>query len=72
MTAEIGPDRSLVMGRVLAMHVRDDCVLNPERRYIDTPKLDLIGRMHGAGWYSTTRDRFELPRIKPEDWTLKG
>jgi flavin reductase (DIM6/NTAB) family NADH-FMN oxidoreductase RutF len=72
MTVEIGPDRSLVMGRVLAMHVADDCVLNPTRCHIDTPKLDLIGRLHGAGWYSTVRDRFEMPRIKPEDWKMKG
>ena len=71
MTVEIGPDRSLVMGRVLAMHVADDCVLNPTRCHIDTPKLDLIGRLHGAGWYSTVRDRFEMPRIKPEDWKIK-
>lgn len=71
MTMEIGADRSLVMGRVVAMHVADDCVLNPTRCHIDTPKLDLIGRMHGAGWYSTVRDRFEMPRIKPEDWTMR-
>ena len=71
MTVEIGADRSLVMGRVLAMHVADECVLNPTRCHIDTPKLDLIGRLHGAGWYSTVRDRFEMPRIKPEDWKLR-
>lgn len=71
MSVEIGPDRTLIMGRVLAMHVADDCVLNPTRCHIDTPKLDLIGRLHGAGWYSTIRDRFEMPRIKPEEWKLK-
>ena len=50
------------------MHVRDDCVLDAERCYIDTPKLDLIGRMHGRGWYARTTDRFELPRIDVKDW----
>ena len=60
---ELASDRSLVMGRVVAVHIADECVMNPDRCYIDTPKLDLIGRMHGAGWYSTTRDSFEMPRI---------
>jgi flavin reductase (DIM6/NTAB) family NADH-FMN oxidoreductase RutF len=69
-TLEINNDRALVLGRVVAMHVRDDAVLNPERCYIDTPKLDLIGRMHGAGWYTRTGDRFEIPRIPVEDWNF--
>jgi len=70
-TLEVGSERALVLGRVLAMHVRDDAVLDPARCYIDTPKLDLIGRMAGAGGYVHTSDRFELPRIAPQDWVLK-
>ena len=65
---EVGVDRAIVLGRVLAVHVRDDCVLDARRCYIDTPKLDLIGRMHGGGWYSRTTDRFELPRIPVGAW----
>ncbi len=65
---DLGTERVLVLGRVLAMHVRDDCVLNPDKCYIDTPKLDLVGRMHGAGWYSRTTERFERPRISPDAW----
>lgn len=71
-TLEVGVDRSIVIGRVLAMHIDDSCVLDPARRYVDTPKLDLIGRMHGAGWYSRTTDRFELPRIAEADWVRKA
>lgn len=67
---EFGPDRALVIGQVQAMHVRDDAVLNPERCHIDTPKLDLIGRMHGGGWYSRTTERFDLPRIAVQDWPI--
>ena len=63
MGIEIGSGRTLVLGRVLAMHVRDDAVLDRERCYIDTPKLRLIGRMHGAGWYARTSDLFEVRRI---------
>ncbi len=71
-TLEIGNERALVLGRVLAMHIRDDAVIDPRKCYIDTPKLDLIGRMHGRGWYTRTSDRFEMPRINEKDWTRRG
>ncbi len=66
---EVGVDRAVVMGKVVAMHIRDDCVLDAEKCYVDTPKLDLIGRMHGRGWYARTTDRFDLPRIEVEAWS---
>ncbi|MBN8873049.1 MAG: flavin reductase family protein [Rhodospirillales bacterium] len=69
---DVGIDRAVVLGKVLAIHVQDDCVLDRDRCYIDTPKLDLIGRMHGAGWYSRVTDRFEMPRIDVKDWTPRG
>jgi len=53
----------LVLGRVLAMHVRDGLVLDAASHYIDTPKLRLIGRMHGRGW----RMRFQELRKEPID-----
>jgi flavin reductase (DIM6/NTAB) family NADH-FMN oxidoreductase RutF len=62
---------TLVLGRVVAMHVRDDCVLNPEKHYIDSPKLGLVGRMHGRGWYARTTDLVEVPRITPEQWAAR-
>jgi flavin reductase (DIM6/NTAB) family NADH-FMN oxidoreductase RutF len=68
---DVGIDRAVVLGKVVACYVRDDCVLDKDRCYIDTPKLDLIGRMHGAGWYSRTTDRFELPRIPVDEWPAR-
>ena len=68
MVLELNVDRALVVGRVLAIHVRDDCVLDAARCYIDTPRLGLIGRMHGGGWYARTTDRFDMPRIPVADW----
>jgi flavin reductase (DIM6/NTAB) family NADH-FMN oxidoreductase RutF len=65
---DLGPNSGLVLGRVLAMHVRDDAVLDATKHYIDTPKLKLIGRMHGTGWYARTSDLFEMPRIKLAGW----
>ena len=64
----LGPLNTLVLGHVVAMHVRDDAVLDALKYYIDTPKLDLVGRMHGGGGYTTTRDQFEIRRIPLEDW----
>ncbi len=64
---ELG-ESGLVLGRVLAMHVREDCVLDAAKRYIDTPRLKLIGRMHGRGWYARTHDLFEMNRISAAEW----
>ena len=72
VTLEVEVDRTIVLGRVVAMHVRDDAVLDAERCHIDTPKLDLIGRMHGRGWYARTTDRFDMPRIPVSEWARKG
>lgn len=68
---DVGIDRAVVLGKVVAFHIQDDCVLDKDRCYIDTPKLDLIGRLHGAGWYSRVTDRFELPRISVEEWARR-
>jgi flavin reductase (DIM6/NTAB) family NADH-FMN oxidoreductase RutF len=68
---DVGIDRAVVLGKVLAIYVRDDCVLDKDRCYIDTPKLDLIGRMHGSGWYARVTDRFEMPRISVEEWVAR-
>lgn len=59
---------TIVLGRVLAVHVRDDCVLDAAKCYVDTPRLGLVGRMHGRGWYVRTTDRFELPRMTVAQW----
>lgn len=61
----------MVLGQVRAMHVRDDAVLDAARHYIDTPKLDLVGRMHGRGWYARTTDRVEVPRVSAADWAAR-
>lgn len=66
-TMDLGRNQLIVAGRVLAVHIRDEAVIDPDRRYIDTPKLDLIGRMHGRGWYARTTDLFEMPRVSVED-----
>jgi flavin reductase (DIM6/NTAB) family NADH-FMN oxidoreductase RutF len=61
---------SLVLGRILAVHVTDQAVIDSGRQYIDANKLDLIGRMEG-GWYTRTTERFEMPNIPLEEWRRK-
>jgi flavin reductase (DIM6/NTAB) family NADH-FMN oxidoreductase RutF len=69
---EFGADRGLLIGEVVAIHVRDDAVLDAKRCHIDTPKLDLVGRMHGAGWYARTTELFNMPRLAVDDWDARG
>jgi flavin reductase (DIM6/NTAB) family NADH-FMN oxidoreductase RutF len=68
---EFGLESALVLGRILAMHVRDDAVSDPVKHHIDTPQLNLIGRMHGAGWYARTSDLFHMDRIPRDAWKLR-
>lgn len=59
---------AVVFGEVVAIWVQDDCVLDAAKCYVDTPKLGLVGRMHGRGWYARTTDLREIPRIRLENW----
>jgi len=56
-----GPQQTIVIGQVLAVHVADDCVLDPEKGHIDTPRLDLVARSYGSD-YVRSQDRFTLDR----------
>jgi flavin reductase (DIM6/NTAB) family NADH-FMN oxidoreductase RutF len=60
----------LVLGKILMVHVKDGAVIDAARQHVDAEKLDLIGRMEG-GWYTRTRERFEMPAIALEDWRQK-
>ena len=64
-------ESGLVLGRVRAMHVRDEFVLDAAKYYIDTPNLKLLGRMHGRGWYARTSDLFDMPRVPVSEWQMK-
>ncbi len=64
----LGDRNALILGRVLAMHIRDEAIADVERLHVATERLGLIGRMHGAGWYARTTDLFQLGRISLEEW----
>ena len=62
---------SIVLGKILLMHVQDEAVKDVDRLYIDAKKLDLIARMEGH-WYARTTERFEMPSIPLADWKNKA
>ncbi|MFN8634058.1 MAG: flavin reductase family protein [Chloroflexota bacterium] len=54
---------TLIIGEVLAWHVRDD-LFDAERMRIRLDELKALGRMAGDG-YTRTRDQFEMIRPNP-------
>lgn len=61
---EVGRNRVLI-GEIVYAHIADE-FYDAERGYVAAEKLDLIGRMHGRGWYARTTDLFEMPRVNPD------
>ncbi len=64
----IAPVRYVILGRIVHIHARDDIV--GERMQFHPDKLNLVGRMHGDGWYTRTAERFQNPRISYAGWQL--
>jgi flavin reductase (DIM6/NTAB) family NADH-FMN oxidoreductase RutF len=62
---EVAKSQLIVLGEIVQAHVADAFVLDADKHYIDTPALDLIGRLHGRGWYSRTKDSFQMERPAP-------
>ena len=58
--------QTVVLGEVLYAHVADRFVLDPQRLYLDTPAMKLVGRTHGSGWYVRNSDAFQLERPRPK------
>jgi flavin reductase (DIM6/NTAB) family NADH-FMN oxidoreductase RutF len=59
---EIGPRQVIAIGEVLVAHVDDRFVSDSDRLHFDTPAMQLIGRMHGAGTYLRNSDTFDMAR----------
>lgn len=57
---EIGRTR-VFLGEVVRFHIADAAV-DPVRLRVDTPALNLVGRVHGGGWYARLTDLFSLER----------
>lgn len=57
---EMGPDLTIVLARVAVMHVADRLVIDAERGRLDTPAMQLVGRMQGPGWYVRSTDLMQM------------
>lgn len=71
---DIGTHQTVMIGEILVAHIADAFISDPEKLYLDTPAMGLIGRTHGAGWYARTTDQFKLdrPAFDPERVKPKG
>jgi flavin reductase (DIM6/NTAB) family NADH-FMN oxidoreductase RutF len=70
ITLQPGPERYIILGEVLLMHVRDGLV-DPVTLRTDRENYRPIGRLFGGG-YCLTRERFELPRISYAQWLAQA
>ena len=52
---------TVVLGEVIHFHIAD-ALIDPERLHVDTLAMNLVARMHGAGWYTRSTDLFQLQR----------
>ncbi|HKX78991.1 MAG TPA: flavin reductase family protein [Novosphingobium sp.] len=66
---ETGPHQVAVIGEVLHAHVQDRFVTDAERIRLDVTAMQLIARLHGAGWYGRQTDMFDLRRPSWKAWT---
>ena len=65
ITLEIGPSRAIVLGEVVALHIRSSLVY--ERLHVDPVGLDALGRMGGHG-YCRSGETFDLATPSLAAW----
>ena len=58
---------TVVLGEVLRFHIHDDLV-DADRLHVDTLAMNLVARMHGAGWYTRSTDLLQLRRPEYAEW----
>ena len=63
---EVSAGRSIAIGKVLTMHVRDG-LFDPETNYIDAEKYHPVGRLFGR-FYTRTKDHFEMVVPTYQEW----
>lgn len=61
--------RNLVAGEIVHLHIHDHLI--DANLHVDVAALDIVGRMHGNGWYTSTRDRFQIPNMTVAEWRAK-
>jgi len=66
---EPGGRSTILLAKIVYAHVRRSAFEDVTRLHIDPAQMRLIGRMHGAGGYCTTRDVFTIER---KSWVAEG
>jgi len=69
---DIGTHQTVVIAEILVAHIADAFVTDPERHYLDTKAMKLIGRTHGSGWYVRNSDEFQMDRPRYDPDRLAG
>lgn len=69
---DVGPKSSIIIGRVVFIHIQDEAITNASGLLIDTHKMHVISRMGGGGLYGRTNNTFTVPRFTLEDWKKQG
>jgi flavin reductase (DIM6/NTAB) family NADH-FMN oxidoreductase RutF len=64
---EPGGSSTILLAKAVEMHIRHDAFEDESRLHIDPAQMRLIGRMHGGGGYTRTREMFEISRIPWKD-----
>ena len=65
---DVSPKSSIILGRVVFIHIQDEVITETSTPRVDTHKMHLISRMGGGGMYGRTHDTFNLPRFTLDDW----
>lgn len=67
MSIPVGHEwRTLLIGEVLAMSVRDG-IVSPDTLHVDLDAFSPVGRLHGGGWYLRLTDRIRMDRLTSLD-----
>ncbi|HZU62378.1 MAG TPA: flavin reductase family protein [Novosphingobium sp.] len=62
---------TIVLAEVLHLHIADRFV-DPVRLHVDAPAMDLVARLHGAGWYGHAPEMFQMARPRWADQAGEG
>lgn len=54
----------IALGKVKAVHVKKDAVVDPQRGYLNINHLNIIGRWQSPGWYIRSSDLFQLEAVQ--------
>lgn len=65
---QVAPQRKIVIGEVLVIHVRDG-LMDPKNFHIDIQAYKPVGRLFGS-LYTRTRDQFSLEVKSLEEWRM--